>query len=193
MVCALHGRRLSKTSSSAPHQEKCVACRRVKRQDFSPTNYTTRCSTLSTPARRRHYACVSCLVAVAARPSRTAPRRSLPPRRRWCPRARIARFVLFVIKIPNAPEGIRSRQADSGAGGGGHSGTGELGDGRGGCRATQRCGIRRRRRRRVLCTPGVLARLFITAGNTDIFVRDYGESAERSSWCAPVAGDETRR
>ena len=149
---------------------------------------------------RRHYVFVSCLVE-APYTRRTSGQQPVldvhlaAQHRRWCPR--IAQFVLFVIKIPNAaragaaPEGIRSRQA---GGGGGCGGEAQSETGGGGAdvatETTQRRGIRR-----ILC-PGV-RRLFITdrddVSNTDIFVRDYGEPAERSIWCARAAvqPDET--
>ena len=63
---------------------------------------------------------------------------------------------------------------------------------------TERRGIRR-----ILCPPGLLVPppsgdYLLPTSNTDIFVGDYGDSAERSIWCAgarrPRApSDETRR
>jgi len=71
---------------------------------------------------RRHYVFVSCLVQAQSPAAATARRPASPSRtllrvhlaaehRRWCPR--IAQFVLFVIKIPNAARAARGAGRNS--------------------------------------------------------------------------------
>jgi len=91
-------------------------CREVKRQDFAPTNYTTRCSTLSTPGVITYSCLVSswssspaqCCLPATRSLTRADVYLAEEHRRRRCPR--IAQFVLFVIKIPNAARVARCRK-----------------------------------------------------------------------------------
>ena len=178
---------LTTTTTSAPTEEKCFACRGVKRQDFSPTNYTTRCSTLSTPAFITYSRLVSLrlqLVRRVAPPRPSACRQSVPDFHGRPPRGgtpppvcpRIAQFVLFVIKIPNAARaagGAPEEEFDRDTARAGRTSWEATG------RTAHGVGLG-------VFSPG-LRRLFITrsgdgGGNTKIFVRDYGEPAERSIW-----------